>query len=86
MAQRKVNKARGAKLGKALVHAGYEGATDWAATVTDALADLRHLCDTHGLDFGKCDRLAYDHYLAERHATDAEAQDTERRFAETGSL
>lgn len=86
MTQRKVNRARGAKLGKALEAAGYEGRPDWAATVTDALCDLRHLCDTHRLDFGDCDRIAYDHYSAERHASDAEAQDTERRFAATGRL
>lgn len=35
-------------------------------TVTDALTDLRHLCDMHNLDFGKCDRLAYAHYLKEK--------------------
>lgn len=85
MAQRPINKARAAKLANGLKAAGYEGATDWAATVTDALCDLRHLCDTHGLDFGDCDRLAYDHYLPELHAADQEARDSERQFAEQSS-
>jgi hypothetical protein len=86
MAQRNVNSARGAKIGKALERAGYEGAPDWRATVSDALTDLRHLCDTHGLDFGDCDRSAYEHYLAELHARDAEAQDSESHFERTGKL
>lgn len=86
MSQRPVNKARGSKLGRALEAAGYEGRTDWGATITDTLADLRHLADTHGLDFGQLDRVAYDHYLAELHSADAEAQDTEARFTRTGKL
>lgn len=86
MTQRPVNRARGALIGKALEAAGYEGSDDWSATVADALSDLRHLCDTHGLDFANCDRLAYGHYCAELHAADAEAQDTERRFQATGRL
>jgi hypothetical protein len=86
MAQRNINRARGAKLGEALEAGGYEGRPDWQATVTDALCDLRHLCDTHGLDFGDCDRSAYDHYCAELHASDAEARDSERHFKATGRL
>lgn len=86
MAQRKINAARGAKIGAALARAGYEGAADWQATVTDALSDLRHLCDTYGLDFGDCDRAAYGHYIAERHASDQEARDSERQFAKSGRL
>lgn len=81
--QRPVNKNRGKHIAKALVIAGYEGATDWAATVTDALTDLRHLCDTHGLCLSDLDRVAHDHYLAERHASDVEAQDSERQFTAT---
>ena len=86
MKQRPVNAARAARIAKALKDAGYEGPTDWAATASDALADLRHLCDKHDLDFGNLDRIAYDNYLAERHASDAEAKDSERMFQETGSL
>lgn len=37
-----------------------------AHKVTDMLTDLRHLCDQEALDFGKLDRLAYEHYLRER--------------------
>lgn len=84
MAQRPVNKHRGQRIGMALADAGYEGAPDWAATVTDALCDLRHLCDAHGLDFGNLDRIGYGHYQAELHASDAEAQASERHFAEAG--
>lgn len=86
MKQRPINKARGAKIANALKSAGYEGPTDWAATISDALTDLRHLCDAHGLDFGDCDRIAYGHYCAERHASDQEARDAERHFQTTGAL
>jgi hypothetical protein len=34
--------------------------------VTDILADLRHLCDKRGWDFGNLDRIVYDHYLTEK--------------------
>ena len=34
--------------------------------LTDLLADLRHYCDIRGWDFGNQDRIAYDHYCAER--------------------
>lgn len=37
-----------------------------AHRVTDVLTDLRHLCDQEELDFGKLDKLAYEHYLRER--------------------
>ena len=59
---------RARKIRKALVAGGYECASDWKATITDALADLRHLCDARNLDFGELDRVAYGHYSTERHA------------------
>ena len=34
--------------------------------ITDLLADLRHLCDALGLDFGTIDRAAYRAYARER--------------------
>jgi len=34
--------------------------------VIDILADLRHLCDKRGWDFGGLDRSGYNHYLAEK--------------------
>lgn len=37
--------------------------------VTDILADLRHLCDKRGYDFGALDRSAYQHYAAEKGST-----------------
>jgi hypothetical protein len=41
----------------------------------DLLSDLRHYCDSQGLDFGLCDRRAYDHYLAEAHGEDEIPED-----------
>jgi hypothetical protein len=35
--------------------------------VTDLLADLRHYCDVHGIDFAKQDKVAYQHYIEEKH-------------------
>lgn len=42
----------------------YEGP---AVVVRDCLADLRHFCDQHGVDFAAEDRIAYNHYCEERH-------------------
>jgi len=36
-----------------------------ATDVTDLLANLRHLCDVHQLDFAWQDKRAYEHYCAE---------------------
>ena len=35
--------------------------------VRDLLADLRHYCDAHDVDFSAADDTAQSHYLAERH-------------------
>lgn len=34
--------------------------------VIDILTDIRHLCDQVGLDFANLDRIAYNHYIAEK--------------------
>jgi hypothetical protein len=34
--------------------------------ITDALADMRHLCDADGVSFSEVDRIAQDHYLTEK--------------------
>lgn len=34
--------------------------------VGDLLADLRHYCDKHGLDFTDLDRQGLNHYTAEK--------------------
>ena len=39
---------------------------DVEALVIDLLANLRHFCDSRGLDFGQLDRTAHDHYLTEK--------------------
>ena len=37
-----------------------------AALISNALTDLRLLCDEHGLEFHTIDQSAFQHYLAER--------------------
>lgn len=34
--------------------------------VTDALADMRHLCDADGVSYSAADRMAQSHYLDEK--------------------
>lgn len=36
--------------------------------ITDLLTDIRHYCDSEGLDFAACDRCAHQHYVREREA------------------
>jgi hypothetical protein len=64
-----MNKPRARKIRTALRHGGYETAADMGAAITDALADLRHACDLHGLDFAKLDAIAYQHYIEENGRT-----------------
>ena len=33
--------------------------------ICDALTDLKHACDKFDLDFGRCNRIAQNHYLKE---------------------
>ena len=51
---------------KRAILAGYEAGEPPAQLISDLLADLRHLCDGLGLDFGELDRLAFRHYATER--------------------
>lgn len=44
---------------------GRISAGDMEFFVSDVLADLRHFCDAHGLDFACCDKRARGHYIAE---------------------
>lgn len=46
--------------------AAYEGGERAPQLIADLLADLRHLCDGLGLDFGEMDRAAFRHYASER--------------------
>lgn len=39
---------------------------DTETGVVDLLADLRHFCDSVGLDFDNCDRIAIGHYAEEQ--------------------
>jgi hypothetical protein len=34
--------------------------------ITDALADMRHLCDANGVSYSAADRMAQSHYLDEK--------------------
>lgn len=34
--------------------------------ITDALADMRHLCDADGVSYSAADRMAQSHYLDEK--------------------
>lgn len=66
---------RATVLARVLRHT-YEDVATHAVTaqnITDMLADLRHLCDVKGIDFANRDRIAYDHYCAEVHATKRKA-------------
>lgn len=69
MKQATRNRSRANRIALALRSVrAYDGADDWRATITDALSDLRHLCDKHDLDMGALDHSAHQHYLAELHA------------------
>jgi hypothetical protein len=58
------NQNRVARLTKVL--RGYETDDTEAGCLIDILADARHWCDRHNMDYARFDRLAYQHYLAER--------------------
>ena len=45
-----------------------------ASVILDLLADLRHLCDELGLDFGEIDKFARRQYLAELESAGKEAK------------
>lgn len=47
------------------VLATYNDQWDAEANLIDLLADARHWCDREERDYGKLDRLAHEHYLAE---------------------
>ena len=51
---------------KRALEAGYEEVTI-PETIIDILADIRHLCDEVGLDFGALDKQAYTYYIQEDH-------------------
>jgi hypothetical protein len=50
---------------KRALKAGYEEVT-LPDTLTDILADLRHLADHCGVDYEECDQKAHGYYLLER--------------------
>jgi hypothetical protein len=46
------------------VQSAMTGVADYGC-IADLLADIRHFCDVHGLDYEQEDQTAYGHYLAE---------------------
>ena len=38
---------------------------EYTLDIRDLLADLRHHCDTHGIDFAEEDRIAHRNYISE---------------------
>lgn len=53
-------------IAKRALEAGYEEVT-LPDTIVDILADIRHLCDTLGLDYAFLDKQAYLAYLKEKY-------------------
>lgn len=60
-----ITKGARAKIAAAMRERILRDRYDVANDITDALADLRHLCDLLQLDFADLDRQAHDHYRAE---------------------
>jgi hypothetical protein len=61
--QRSENKRRARRLARTLP----EKTEPVDVRIIDCLANLRHLCDAHNLDYAELDRIAYNHYTAEIH-------------------
>jgi hypothetical protein len=57
------NKTRACRLAAML--RGYGTDDTDRGCVIDLLTDARHWCDCLGESYAACDRIAYDHYLAE---------------------
>jgi hypothetical protein len=62
------NQARAERIlcAAAAVEAYNENKDEPETIAADMLADLRHYCDAHGLDFADCDRRGQDHYTNEQ--------------------
>ena len=56
--------------------ATYNDEYDVHSNLIDFLADARHWCDRHGKSHAQFDRVAYQHYLAERDITSTPAVTT----------
>lgn len=63
MTQHPNNAERGKRAAVALKT--YTNRQDGLDCVRDLLTDLRHYCDTYGIDFGYEDDVAHDNYLSE---------------------
>ncbi len=84
MKQAAINRARADRVA-ALLASAYEGATDWRATIADALSDMAHLCDRESLEFVELMANGASNYESEISPDDIE-QDSRRRFAKEGKL
>jgi hypothetical protein len=56
---------------RALTSSYEDTESDPVASITDILADLRHLCNTLGIDYAECNRMAAMHYREELFGADA---------------
>lgn len=61
----KENTARGSEFAEILVTRYGATREGQETALTDLLADVRHFCDTTGLNFSHVDRRAHEHYTAE---------------------
>jgi hypothetical protein len=59
------DRKRGAIIAKRALVAGYGEESEPETCIVDLLADLRHICDAIGADFGELDGMAYRHYSEE---------------------
>lgn len=64
MKMKAVSLVRAKKINMAL-QSSYGKTESMKIIIIDTLADIRHLCDLKGLNFGDLDRIAYRHYCAE---------------------
>lgn len=64
MAKIHPNMKRAKRCGNVLFNYGTDNTS--RGCLTDFLTDARHWCDSHGECFADLDRVAHQHYLAER--------------------
>ncbi len=72
--QSRINRKRAEEMA-ALLENFSDGKLDWTATITDALCNLRHLCDRAGVSFEAADSRAAVHYETETRRPDDEERD-----------
>lgn len=61
------NKRRTKRIGRIITNYRKREGSTAPEALTDILTDLRHYCDSKGLDFGALDQKAHEHYSGELH-------------------